>query len=301
MISLINIDVCIATFRRPLMLSRLLSSLADQDLKGINMRIIVVDNDFQQSARPAIESFSEKNSFAVIYEVEPMQNIAMARNHALRLVSAEYFAFVDDDEVVSPTWLHTLLSSLNTYHADVAFGPVISVLPIGSPGWAKKIFHRQHPKTGEPVMFGGAGNVMMKKSILIEMPQYFDSSFGLTGGEDTEFFYRLHLKGKHLIWCAEARVDEYVPETRVSLKWLRRRGFRSGQTYNRIIVSRYSFPQKIVWFLLKIFQFSIGIAVAPFLRLCSFPAYIALTVRIAASAGQLSRCFSEKNFEEYNT
>ncbi len=298
---IVHIDVCIASYQRPLMLSNLLHSLANQELDGISMRVIVIDNDCKKSAYPVVKAFQEKHAFEMTYDVEPQKNISLARNRALRHVKADYLAFVDDDEVVSKKWLRALLDSLIQYDADVAFGPVMSVLPIDAPPWAKKIFSRPHLRTGAPVLFGGAGNVMMKRQLLDDAKQHFNVQFGLTGGEDTEFFYRLHLMNKRLIWCEEAPIDELVPATRVTLKWLRMRGFRSGQNYNRIVISRYSFVKKMIWFFKKILQFFSGLALAPFLRFVSYSSYIALTVRIAATAGQLSHCFSEKNFEEYNT
>ena len=296
----INIDVCIATFQRPLMLSCLLTSLIKQNLDGIAMRIIVIDNDSKQSAHAVTESFKKKYTIEVVYDTEPEQNISLARNRALRHASADYVAFVDDDEVVCHEWLQAFLRSANTYQADVIFGPVESVLPEGAPEWAKKLFYRPHRQTGDVVPFGGAGNVMLRRQLLDEVSPHFNIAFGLTGGEDTEFFYRLHLMGKHLIWCDEASADETVSQTRVTLKWIRMRGFRSGQTYNRIVISRYSSLKKIVWFLTKTLQISSGVIAAPLIRCCSYPAYVALTVRIAAAAGQLSHCFSENNFEEYN-
>jgi succinoglycan biosynthesis protein ExoM len=295
----VNIDVCIATFQRPLMLSRLLDSLIKQNLKGLTMRIIVVDNDGKQSASATVSLFQKKCGLVVVYDVEPLQNISLARNRALSHVRSEYFAFVDDDEVVSIEWLRTLVVSMRSYRADVVFGPVKSILPIDAPDWANKLFFRPHRKTGETVPFGGAGNVMLKRAILTEMPAHFDATFGLSGGEDTDFFYRLHLLGKHLIWCDEASADEYVSQDRVTLKWIRRRGFRSGQTYNRIVVSRYSFPKKVVWFATKTLQIFSGVIVAPVIRCLSYSTYVTLTVRVAAAAGQISHCFSAYKFEEY--
>jgi hypothetical protein len=46
-------DVCIATFKRPALLERLLRDLLAQQLPdGVSMHIIVVDNDVDESARP---------------------------------------------------------------------------------------------------------------------------------------------------------------------------------------------------------------------------------------------------------
>jgi succinoglycan biosynthesis protein ExoM len=298
--NLATIDVCIATFMRPAMLWNLLLSLQKQDLAGIHMRVIVVDNDREQSARKVVEDFRNASRFDVIYEVEGKQNISLARNRALCHVKSTYVAFIDDDESASRQWLRSLLDSLVKFDADVAFGPVLRTLPSGAPSWAVDCFRMQRRKTGEIMQFGGAGNVMLARSVVTDRNTRFSVDFGLTGGEDTEFFYRLFLAGRRLIWCDEAIVTEPVAESRLTLQWIRRRGFRGGQTYNRIFVSRYSRVQKVQWFAIKTAHLAGGLMVAPFLRLISYQSYVALTVRIAAACGQLSRCFSGENFEEYN-
>jgi succinoglycan biosynthesis protein ExoM len=294
------IDVCIATFKRPALLSELLASLQEQDLAGIAMRIIVIDNDRTQSARATVEAFSKRNLFDIVYDVEPQQNIALARNRALTHVTSDYFAFIDDDESVSSRWLRSLLDSMIAYKADIVFGPVICTLPVDAPAWAGRCFGRPRRPTGAAMQFGGAGNVLLKRSTTAHPGTHFDPAFGLTGGEDTEYFYRQFLLKRRLIWCDEATATEAVPPARLTLKWIRRRGFRSGQNYHRIFVSRYSSYRKLSWFVQKLMQLAGGIAVAPFVRLVSHSSYVALTVRIAAASGQLSCCFSGENFEEYN-
>jgi succinoglycan biosynthesis protein ExoM len=295
-----KIDVCIATFKRPLMLSALFSSLMQQELDGIAMRLIVIDNDREESARGAVEQFRQKNDVEIIYDVEPQQNIALARNRALSHLSADYFVFVDDDESVSKQWLTSLLSCMKSHNADFVFGPVFSALPKNAPDWAAACFKKKPQQTGTLLEFGGAGNVMGKRSAIDRPVVRFNPAFGLTGGEDTDLFYRLFLSGRRLVWCNEAWATELVPDARLTLQWIRRRGYRGGQTYRRIFVTRYPAYRKALWFLTKLFQVVIGILMAPVIRLLSYPSYVALTVRIAAASGQLSSCFSGENFEEYN-
>jgi len=304
MAELTKIDVCIATFKRPSMLSALLASLIQQKIDGISMRIVVIDNDRDRSAYPAVQRFCDADSRGlvdeVVYDVEPQQNIAIARNRALSHVKAEYFAFIDDDETVSTTWLRSLLNTLILHRADLAFGPVHSALPPDAPEWAMTCFHKKQRQTGTVLQSGGAGNVLIKRCVIEHPSVRFNPAFGLTGGEDTEFFYRLFLSGRRLVWCEEAWASEPVSDTRLTLQWIRRRGFRSGQTYSRIFVTRYSGYRKILWFGTKILQLAGGVVMAPIIRCLSYPSYVALTVRIAAASGQLSCCFSGENFEEYS-
>jgi succinoglycan biosynthesis protein ExoM len=297
--SSIRIDVCIATFKRPQMLASLLQSLAQQKLDGMIIRIIVVDNDREQSAMPAVAAFRYAYKIDVIYDVEPVQNIALSRNRAMEHVTSEFFAFVDDDEIVSDRWLQSHLDCLMSHQADLVFGPVRSTLPNDAPGWAGRCFKKIQRSTGDVLEFGGAGNVFARRSAF-ELPSArFDPAFGLTGGEDTDLFYRLSMAGKRLIWCEEAWASEPVPSARLTLKWVRRREFRSGQTYYKIFVTRYSMRQKAAWFVTKLMQLAGGILIAPMMRLISYPSYVVLTARVASATGQLSSCFSKKIVEEY--
>ena len=295
-----TIDVCIATYKRPAALSALLCALEKQDLTGIDLRVIVVDNDRHRSAEKAAYTFYQSRCFEFVYDVEPEQNIALARNRCLSHVESDYVAFIDDDEFPSENWLWSLLFCMLKYRCDIVFGPVFKLLPERAPLWAERCFKTARRETGQPLEFGGAGNVMMARHILDDETMRFNPSFGLTGGEDTDFFYRQFLAGRSLVWCDDAVVTEPVPDTRLTLRWVWQRGFRSGQIFNRVFVSRYTAWRKCLWFGTKVTQVLIGLAAAPFLRVFSYPSCIAMTIRIAAASGQLSRCFNGGDFEEYS-
>jgi succinoglycan biosynthesis protein ExoM len=295
------IDVCIATFKRPLALRDLLESLNSQDLSGFSMRIVVVDNDVHQSAHTVVDDFRSVSGLEIIYDVEPRQNISLARNRALSHLQGDYAAFVDDDETVCSSWLRSLLNALVQYKADVVFGPVISVLPVDAPFWAPAQFKRAMLGSGSEMKTGATSNVLIKRSVLAPVGQRFDPSFGLTGGEDTDFFYRMYLSGRRLVWCEDARVFEPVASERLTLRWLRRRGFRGGQTFRRIFVSQYPAYKKPLWFTIKCAQIVAVVLALPMVRLTSYSVYVALTVRVAGALGQLSHIFQGKDYEEYRT
>jgi succinoglycan biosynthesis protein ExoM len=301
-----TVDICIATFRRPAMLAVLLDALALQERRGVAPRIIVIDNDLAGTARPAVEEFAAAGALPVLYQIEPLQNIALARNRALRLSDADAIVFIDDDETPCRGWLAALLDCAERTGADVVFGPVDSILPADAPEWAHAVFRKPSRATGEAMPYGGAGNVLLRRSVLAPLqqqkqaPQWFDPSFGLTGGEDTDWFYRLHLAGKRLVWCNEAAASEPVPQARLQLDWARRRAFRGGQTYYRVVVRRYTRGAGALWFAAKSAQLLAGLALAPLLRLASYPAFVGLTLRLAGAAGQLSRSLVSRDYEEYH-
>ncbi|SFU91663.1 glycosyltransferase family 2 protein [Pseudoduganella namucuonensis] len=295
-----TIDVCIATFRRPDQLAGLLAALERQAPPGWRLRIVVADNDAQRSAEPVAQAWRARSAVPLVYDAEPRQNIALARNRALAHCDAECIAFIDDDELPCAGWLAALLDSQARYQADVVFGPVDSSLPPDAPPWARDCFSKPALATGTPVRMGGAGNVLFRREVLLGRSDPFDPDFGLTGGEDTDWFYRLHLAGRRMVWCAEAQASEAVPAARLRLSWARRRAFRGGQTYYRVCVRRYSGARTALWCAVKSAQLLAALAAAPLLLLLHRRAYVALTLRAAGAAGQLARWLSRRDVEEYH-
>lgn len=298
-----QVDVCVATYKRPDLLLSLLDSLVKQEL-GLNltMRVIVVDNDSEESSKDTVNILKKEYPFPLFYFSEPRQGISYARNKALDNASAEYIAFLDDDEVAEPNWLKSLFDTLLTTNSDVVFGPVIGVLPEYAPDWTRShaSFQRPRLKTGAVVKYGASGNVIFKASILVSPHQAFDHDFGLTGGGDTEFFYRLHLAGKKLIWCDEAMVKEDVPDNRLTLQWVFKRSFRGGQGYYRVFVTRFSLTEKCIWFIKKLAYLLGGLILLPIVKLIKPKSYINLKCLVFGFKGQLSALFGKRfYYQEY--
>jgi succinoglycan biosynthesis protein ExoM len=296
------VDICVATYQRPSLLAQLLQSVEQQDRRDAHVRIIVVDNDPAESARETVQQFRSSTTLDVTYAVEPTPGISAARNHALDLVEAEFFVFVDDDERVSPTWLSALLDAHKRYDADVVFGPVASVFAPNTPDWVTRhsVFQRTIFPTGSTVLHGGTGNVLVRSSALGDPPQRFDAAYGLTGGGDTDFFFRLHLSGRRQIWCDEAVATEHVPASRGTMPWIRQRCFRAGQVFARVFVSRYPAPSKAMWLIKRTSLLVVAGAAAPFLRLIDFGLYAESVAVVYKSAGQISAFLGHHYYKEYD-
>jgi len=79
-----HISVCVCTFRRPDLLKYLLQEVERQETDGLfTFSVVVVDNDGAESAKAVVQEFAHQSRRAVVYSVEPTQNIAMARNMAV--------------------------------------------------------------------------------------------------------------------------------------------------------------------------------------------------------------------------
>ena len=212
----------------------LLQGLDQQVTKGkFKFSIVVVDNDSSQSARSIVESWSKRLSVPMVYEVEPHQNIALARNASVRMASGDLVSFIDDDEEPSCDWLCRLYQELVESGADGVLGPVIPKFEEDAPVWAVKgrVFQRPSFKTGEAIHWSitGMGNVLIKREVLLESDGPFNPQLG-AGGEDTDFFCRAMSRGRVFVWSAEAVCYERVPPERTRVGFQLRRALLRGKT-----------------------------------------------------------------------
>jgi succinoglycan biosynthesis protein ExoM len=232
-------SICIATYKRPELLDRLLTSLDEQVLPdNIELEILVVDNDCDGSAAPVIARHDGSKQVSFHYFLQPLKNISMARNMAVANARGAYLLFIDDDERATPGWIRALLEAASQYRADVVFGPVFPDFDNDAPEWIRKrgrLLVDTIPKTptGTEAQGTWTGNCLVKASILKDAAGPFNPEYGNTGGEDTELFNRLKRRGARLIYCNEAGVFEYWPLSRTRLSYLLKRGLTGGNIHTR--------------------------------------------------------------------
>lgn len=227
-----HISVCICTYRRPLLLKRLLGELREQDTAGLfTYSIVVADNDYLRSAEAVTSDFAAALSIPVKYCVESQQNIALARNKAIENASGELIAFIDDDEFPINSWLLTLFKAIKEYRVVGVLGPVKPYFDYKPPLWVLKgrLFDRPSYATGYKPGWHETrtGNVLFRKNILDGISAPFNPQFG-TGGEDVDFFRRMIEKGCEFVWCNEAVVFEVVPPSRCNRTYLLKRALLRG-------------------------------------------------------------------------
>jgi len=230
-----TIAICIATFARPAMLAALLRSLGTLALPAsvASLLVVVVDNDADGSAEPVVRAAKAALPWPVVLVAEPLRNIARARNRAVAAAlaaGAEWLAFVDDDEEVTPDWLAELLRVQAAYGADVVGGTVLNAYTAEVPRWfsAAALPDRRRHATGTLTDAAETSNALVARRVFEHVPGWFDERFGLSGGSDSHFFLRARAAGARIVWADDARVRETFGASRASAGWLLRRAFRTG-------------------------------------------------------------------------
>lgn len=223
-------------------LEKTLRSLSAQTLPDqCVLEIVVVDNDVAESGRKICEKY-DAGPPAVSYYVNSERNLASVRNTAIEKANGDLLAFIDDDEWADENWISALYGALAEYQADAVFGRVDVHYPEGSPKWIIKgdLFGKDHHRTGASLTKGATSNALLKAEWVNEKGFRFDSKFGKSGGEDTDFFHRIYSEGGKLVFDNAAIVSETVEEHRLSLDYLLKQNIRIGQTHWNYLWSKQS-------------------------------------------------------------
>jgi succinoglycan biosynthesis protein ExoM len=295
-----DLSVCIATFRRPHGLARLLDSLARLVLpEGLVIEIVVVDNDAAGDAQSQALASCEAARTARWF-VEPRQNIALARNRAVSEARGRWIAFIDDDEIADENWLVAFWNCVEHGEGDGFFGPVLPRLDEVATPWldVETFFSRPRHPSGTPLDTRdvSTSNALVRRSLFADCR--FDAAWGRTGGSDSELFDRMLAAGACFRWCDEAVVWEAIPAHRHRLGWLAQRAFRGGVGSTRLQhhgrrseAVRWGFPRALL-------ALAVLVPLLPLALLAGRPAAARVWLRICTQVGHLW-AFAGRSYEEY--
>jgi succinoglycan biosynthesis protein ExoM len=297
-----TIDICIATYRRPQMLTNLLRVVATELMipEEVKLEIIVADNDAELSAQSIVKNAANQSVIPIQYVVEPEKNIAKVRNRAIDTSRADYVVFIDDDEYPDKYWLIHMWNAVQQFKADIVFGPVLPVFSESCPKWVKRggFFERIRYPTGMKMGTGATNNVIISRTFLKEQCLGFNEKYGRTGGSDTHLFLITAKSGANQIWCNEALVYEEVLENRTTIEWLIKRAYRSGQVAGRLLVSTLTTPGKLHWGMKRLVFITFTLLSLPVAVLLGRPVFVKVMQKAAANIGHIT-ALTGRYYEEY--
>lgn len=288
--------ICIPTFKRPKMLRRLLDAIAALQTRAA-ISVLVADNDAENHAGLNLCNAMTDYRWPLAAVIAPKRGIAQVRNTLIEQAlqgDAQYIAMIDDDEWPQADWIDQFLKTARATGADVLQGSIL----FGKGKSADGHGDIRRP-TGPVPMLQGAGNILIARAVLEEMPApWFDPEFALTGGEDQDFFIRLQRAGKRFAWSDEARAHGEVPDTRAGLGWLLRRAYSVGNSDMRVLLKHSPGPARLAAETLKIAG---SLLLSPFAAviLAASPNRRAVPLqKFFRAAGKLSAMFGAR-YNEY--
>ena len=228
-----RLSIIIPTYKRPDALARALASVERETLAGMEIEIVIADNDPKASAKEFVAQKIKISDADIVYIHVPEPGVSNARNGALKTARGRYILFLDDDMEACPPWVQSMYDAAKKYDAALVFGPVNAVMPDpDNPFFAymRPLFSRKSPGEDGLIERGiGTGNCFIDRNKATLPSPVFDTSLNQTGGEDDALFRELEEQDIRIAWTNAAVTLEHVPATRATLQYVWRRNFAFGQ------------------------------------------------------------------------
>ncbi len=225
-----NITVILCTLNRCQSLGKTLESVVASKLPDpAEWEVLVVDNNSTDQTREVVEDFCRRYPGRFRYVFEPQLGKSFALNTGVREAKGDVLAFLDDDVIVEPTWLHHLTAPLEDAEWVGTGGRTLLERGFSPPAWLG---------LREPYNLGGVlaqfdlgdrpfgldrapagANMAFRKETFQKFGGFRTDLGPCPGsqirGEDTEFGRRLLAAGERLRYEPSAVVYHPVPENRV--------------------------------------------------------------------------------------
>lgn len=244
------ISIVIPTFRRPDVLSEILTALQPQ-LSGTETEVLVVDNCPRASSRSLVRNWVSRS---VRYIAEAKNGVVHARNRGLAEARGAYILFLDDDEVPAPTWLRAYIDAAER-GVDIGFGRIRARYAEPPAGDVRPLldvmFTRDFPTDdGSDITDQyadlGCGNAMFHRATCFASPDPFEVAYNRFGGEDSALIKQLVSDGVRLSWIANGLVEEVVPPDRQTPEYLKTRRYNQGRLRSRVNIE-HSVGAGLMW------------------------------------------------------
>jgi len=144
------ISIIIPTFNRADQLNRTLFSLVELKTPKHLFEIIIVDNGSTDKTKEVIEKYINQNKgFTIKYFYDDIPGLLTGRHRGAKEAKGEILTFIDDDILVSETWLNTIYSVMSS-RVDIGFltGPNLPLYESYPPTWLNYFWsNHQYGKT----------------------------------------------------------------------------------------------------------------------------------------------------------
>lgn len=254
-----ELTVIIPTRNRVKLVDALLDSMAHLEPVKWDWEVIVVDNGSTDNTAEMVRQKQNQLSLNIRYILEERPGLHQGRNRGATEADGKYLAYLDDDMLLAPSWLQGV-NMLQNGTADAVVGRIIPKWETSPPKWILQMYTNGAlgllalldlgEKPVETTYFYGCNLFISRKTVLDlggfnpdGMPE---NLIQFRGDGETGLWLKMCKKGMSLWYSPSAIAYHIVPESRMTIEYLKKRAFNQGIsesfTYLRIYHGLYENP-----------------------------------------------------------
>lgn len=236
-------SIVIATRNRGEGIILVLNAIRDLEINPSLFEVIIVDTCPPDEHKVLLDNYRDFYSFSIKYIVTNVVGLSWARNRGIVESSGEYVVFLDDDALVSKSWLANIIANFESNPEVYALGgAVISEFSSARPAWLDNrlngyISHFDKDNVVQVLTYNEyprGANCAFRREVFRECGLFLDF-LGLKGRskmayEEIELCYRIEKAGHKVLYIPNAKVYHLIRPERLSPAWFRERFYWQGRS-----------------------------------------------------------------------
>jgi len=241
----VNFSIVIPTYNRSSFLKRTLRKFASLSMTG--SELVIVDNNSTDQTKAVISEFIKSNSdIDVMYYFQPLQGHVYAVNLGIKLARFSKVILVDDDILISPSFLTEFEKAYTKFpNAAVIGGRIIAKNISGRNSMFEKVVRYEDWVLGQldlgesskvlkypQSLFSGCLSINTAKfsgrSQILNQKLGRKTAIGTIYAQDFELCLRLHLQKKIIVYWPNITVENIVDASRLSAYYVSKRLVLAG-------------------------------------------------------------------------
>jgi GT2 family glycosyltransferase len=243
----ISVSIIIVNYDGKVYLDKCLDSIKKTTLYT-NLEVLVIDNN---SADGSVDLVKENYPAVKIIELKENLGFAAANNLAAKEAKGDLYVFLNNDTIVTKTWLSELVKSVTQNDREVAIAQSLLLLgqdgQIDSSGDFIDKFGRPYSSklrnapNGREILSARAASMIIRKEVFWKLGAFEEDFFA--SFEDVHLGWKAWIAGYKVILASNSIVYHFAGQTVKNLK--NTMNFHSMKNQVCIILLNFEFPLSI--------------------------------------------------------
>ena len=232
-----RVSVILPTHNRSGSVFLTLDSLLDQSISADQYEIIIVDNASTDGSEILIKEWIDSemvqnSGVSISYLRENQLGLHFARHAGAIAAQGEILAFTDDDAIVNPSWLQSLMDGYTTEIVGCVGGKIIPrwldeppdwIIPFAPGNLGALDLGEKVIALDVPMIFGG--NMSIRRELLFQIGGFNPDSFGKKwlGDGETGLLRKVLATDNQVVYTPHAIVEHLIPAHRLTLEFMKLR------------------------------------------------------------------------------